>query len=581
MQHNWQNIIKNLDYAFQPIVHIHTGKTYAVEALIRNVIGNNGLTSINDLFNQAFNDNYLYELDLTLREIALRKFSYIGYDNLKLFYNLDNRIIYDDTFKNDEKSPTLKTLMNKFNINKNDICFELSEKGTSIEQNAMSTMIQKYKSKGYSIAIDDFGIGVSGLKLLYFSEANIIKLDRFFISNIDQDQKKKLFCSSIIEMAHIMGMTVVAEGIETKKEFYTCREIGADFVQGYLIQKPQVDITKIKKNYKIVTNLIDNDKRTNSTLRFDNKYIKKIPALSINTSLYQLFIHFKEETQNNFVPIVDKNGNFLGVVFEPDIKKISYSQYGLSLAQNKTFSSSLKKYLKPALSVEISWGIDKILEIYQMNATNDLGIFITQSDKYLGFINLNSLLTLSYKRNIEIATNQNPLTKLPGNNQIEKFISNSINDQKKKTTHIIYFDFNDFKPFNDIYGFRQGDRAILIFAELLQKRYSKKSFIAHIGGDDFFVGIQGENFEDIYKLTSEIQNEFSNSTKNLYNNKDKENQFIIAKDRFGIERKFNLLTVSTAILEINSHSDISSFDYIIGKLKKLSKTSKSPVYASL
>lgn len=581
MQHNWQNIIKNLDYAFQPIVHIHTGKTYAVEALIRNVIGNNGLTSINDLFNQAFNDNYLYELDLTLREIALRKFSYIGYDNLKLFYNLDNRIIYDDTFKNDEKSPTLKTLMNKFNINKNDICFELSEKGTSIEQNAMSTMIQKYKSKGYSIAIDDFGIGVSGLKLLYFSEANIIKLDRFFISNIDQDQKKKLFCSSIIEMAHIMGMTVVAEGIETKKEFYTCREIGADFVQGYLIQKPQVDITKIKKNYKIVTNLIDNDKRTNSTLRFDNKYIKKIPALSINTSLYQLFIHFKEETQNNFVPIVDKNGNFLGVVFEPDIKKISYSQYGLSLAQNKTFSSSLKKYLKPALSVEISWGIDKILEIYQMNATNDLGIFITQSDKYLGFINLNSLLTLSYKRNIEIATNQNPLTKLPGNNQIEKFISNSINEQKKKTTHIIYFDFNDFKPFNDIYGFRQGDRAILIFAELLQKRYSKKSFIAHIGGDDFFVGIQGENFEDIYKLTSEIQNEFSNSTKNLYNNKDKENQFIIAKDRFGIERKFNLLTVSTAILEINSHSDISSFDYIIGKLKKLSKTSKTPVYASL
>jgi diguanylate cyclase (GGDEF)-like protein len=581
MQYNWQNIIKNLDYAFQPIVHIHTGKTYAVEALIRNVIGNNGLTSINDLFNQAFNDHYLYELDLTLREIALRKFSYIGYENLKLFYNLDNRIIYDDTFKSDEKSPTLKTLMNKFNINKNDICFELSEKGTSIEQNAMSTMIQKYKSKGYSIAIDDFGIGVSGLKLLYFSEANIIKLDRFFISNIDQDQKKKLFCSSIIEMAHIMGMTVVAEGIETKKEFYTCREIGADFVQGYLIQKPQIDITKIKKNYKIVTNLIDNDKRTNSTLRFDNKYIKKIPALSINTSLYQLFIHFKEETQNNFVPIVDKNGNFLGVVFEPDIKKISYSQYGLSLAQNKTFSSSLKKYLKPALSVEISWGIDKILEIYQMNATNDLGIFITQSDKYLGFINLNSLLTLSYKRNIEIATNQNPLTKLPGNNQIEKFISNSINDQKKKTTHIIYFDFNDFKPFNDIYGFRQGDRAILIFAELLQKRYSKKSFIAHIGGDDFFVGIQGENFEDIYKLTSEIQNEFSNSTKNLYNNKDKENQFIIAKDRFGIERKFNLLTVSTAILEINSHSDISSFDYIIGKLKKLSKTSKSPVYASL
>ena len=69
----------------------------------------------------------------------------------------------------------------------------MSEKGTVIEQNALSSMLQRYKQSGYSIAIDDFGIGVSGLKLLYFSEANIIKLDRFFISNIDQDSKKKLF----------------------------------------------------------------------------------------------------------------------------------------------------------------------------------------------------------------------------------------------------------------------------------------------------------------------------------------------------------------------------------------------------
>ena len=73
------------------------------------------------------------------------------------------------------------------------------------------------------------------------------------------------------------------------------------------------------------------------------------------------------------------------------------------------------------MSVEISWGIDKILEMYNLNFKNSLGIFITHCDKYLGFINLNSLLTMSYKRNIEIATNQNPLTKLPGNKQIERF----------------------------------------------------------------------------------------------------------------------------------------------------------------
>ena len=574
---NWNQIIDKLDYAFQPIIHSHTGKLYAVEALIRNVQNISGLNAIDDLFNMAFNDDYLYELDLQLREKAIKKFSNIKIEDLKLFYNLDNRIIYNKTFSYGNTSKILK----KYKLNKSVICFELSEKGTAIEQNALSTMIQRYKEEGFSIAIDDFGIGVSGLKLLYFSEAQIIKLDRFFISNIDQDSKKKLFCSSIIEMAHIMGMQVIAEGIETIKEFYTCKDIGADFIQGYLVQKPTIETNEIKSIYNNIVTLINDDKRNNPNATIDEEFIEPIIALCIDSSLYELFIHFKESTKNNFVPIVDKYDNFLGIIYEADIKKISYSQYGLALAQNKTFSSSLIKYIKPSLCVEISWGIDKILEMYNQNSKDALGIFITQSNKYRGFINLNSLLTLSYKRNIEIATNQNPLTKLPGNNQIEKFIEKTLKENQKDITHIIYFDFNDFKPFNDIYGFRLGDRAILIFSELLQKRYPKDSFIAHIGGDDFFVGLRNHEFKKVFDLTNKVQIEFKNSVENLYSKKDKDKGLLIAKDRFNIERSFNLLSVSSAIIEINPNSNISNFDSTLNVLKKASKGSTKPISSIL
>ena len=571
---NWNQIIDKLDYAFQPIIYSHTGKLYAVEALIRNVQNIPGLNAIDDLFNMAFNDDYLYELDLQLREKAISKFSKIKINNLKLFYNLDNRIIYN---KNYSQGNTAK-ILNKYNLNKDSIYFELSEKGTAIEQNALSSMLQRYKESGYKIAIDDFGIGVSGLKLLYFSEANIIKLDRFFISNIDQDSKKKLFCSSIVEMAHIMGMQVIAEGVETVKEFYTCKDIGADFIQGYLVQKPTKSIEDITNIYQDISNLILNDKRSNQTNFIDDKYIEEIYPLDVNTSLYDLFLHFKKNTEHNFVPIIDEFGYFLGIIYESDIKKISYSQYGLSLAQNKTFSSTLLKYIKPALSVEISWGIDEILEMYNLKFNDSLGIFITQSEKYRGFINLNSLLTLSYKRNIEIATNQNPLTKLPGNNQIEKFINNSFENAHINTTHIIYFDFNDFKPFNDNYGFRQGDRAILIFSELLQKRYPKNSFIAHIGGDDFFVGLKDYKYDDIFELTCNIQEEFKSSVVNLYSNDDKNRGFIISKDRFNTTREFNLLSVSSAIIEINPSSNISDFDNTLNLIKRDSKNSKEPIF---
>ena len=573
----WNEIIAKLDYAFQPIIYSHTGKIYAIEALVRGVQNIDGLNSIDDLFDKAFNDDFLYELDLQLREKAISKFSNIEIENLKIFYNLDNRIIYNKKYT---QGNTAK-ILDKYKLDKNRICFELSEKGTAIEQNALSFMIQKYKESGYSIAIDDFGIGVSGLKLLYFSEAHVIKLDRFFITNIDQDSKKKLFCSSIIEMAHIMGMQVIAEGIETAKEFYTCKDIGADFIQGYLVQYPTLDINEIKNIYPNIVSLINDDKRANGNASIDSEFIESIIALDINTSLYNLFVHFKEDTKNNFVPIVDDFENFLGIIYESDIKKISYSQYGLSLAQNMTYSSSLIKYIKPALSVEISWGIDKILEMYNLKSKDSLGIFITQSGKYKGFINLNSLLTLSYKRNIEIATNQNPLTKLPGNNQIEKYIEKTLKKNQKNITHIIYFDFNDFKPFNDIYGFRQGDRAILIFSELLQKRYPKDAFIAHIGGDDFFVGLKDHKYQDILNLTQEVQKEFKSTAENIYKKTDKENGFILSKDRFNMERRFDLLSVSAAIIEINSKSNISNFDNTLNILKKASKGSREPISSIL
>ena len=574
---NWDEIIDKLDYAFQPIIYAQSGKLYAVEALLRNVQDIPNITTIDDLFDLVFSNDYLYEFDLLLREKAIKKFANINIPNLKLFYNLDNRIIYNKNYS----SGNTQKILTKYNLSKDKIIFELSEKGTSIEQNALSTMLQRYKQSGYSIAIDDFGIGVSGLKLLYFSEANIIKIDRFFISNIDQDSKKKLFCSSIIDMAHIMGMQVIAEGVETQKEFYTCKDIGADFIQGFLVQKPTKNINEILPIYNDISNLILDDKREDQNKFIDEQFIDKIEPLPVNSSLYDIILHFKKNTDHNFVPIIDEFRYFLGIIYESDIKKISYSQYGLSLAQNQNFSTTLLKYLKPALSVEISWGIDKILEMYNLNFQNSLGIFITNSDKYLGFINLNSLLTMSYKRNIEIATNQSPLTKLPGNNQIEKFIANSFRNIQINTTHIIYFDFNDFKPFNDIYGFRQGDRAILIFSELLQKRYPKNSFIAHIGGDDFFVGLTDFAFEDVFKLTLDVQNEFEYSAKNLYSKEDKEIGYIVSKDRFGTTRNFNLLSVSCSIIEINSQSNILNFDDTLNSMKKESKSSKEPVYKVL
>lgn len=378
-------------------------------------------------------------------------------------------------------------------------------------------------------------------------------------------------------MAHVMGMKVVTEGVENINEYYTCKDIGVDFIQGYLVQRPTLKVDEIKPIYNDIVEIIQKDKKLNINQSIDSKFIDSIHALNINTSLHDLFLYFKNNTKNSFVPIIDDFKHLIGVIYEIDIKKISYSQYGLSLAKNKNIASTLKKYIKNVLSIETSWGIDKALDMFNHNSKEYTGIFITECNKYKGFIDLKSLLTLSHKRNIEIATNQNPLTKLPGNHQIEKYIQESFKNKDTETTHILYFDFNDFKPFNDYYGFRQGDRAIIIFSQLVQKRYGKESFITHIGGDDFFIGIKNKIFEEVFNLTNQTLIEFKESVKNLYNKEDKENGFLIAEDRFKVKRKFNLLSTSCAFISINEKSNEANFDFTLSLMKKHSKKYSIPL----
>ena len=391
MKDKWIEIIEKLDYAFQPIIHSHTGRIYGVEALLRNVAVATGYHNIQDVFDSAFDEGILYQIDLELRRKAIKKFKLIDCENIKLFYNLDNRIIYNTNFPQGQTEKILE----ENNLKKDAISFELSEKGTTFGQSALTSMIHKYKKDGYAIAIDNFGIGVSGLKLLYFSEANIIKLDRFFVRNIHSDSKKRLFCSSIVEMAHTMGMKVVAQGIEEKEEYYTCKELGIDFIQGFLVQRPTVKTSEIKNIYKDMLKLIKNDRRDKSKNYINNTYIQKIEPLNINASLHDLFLYFKNQPHNTFVPIIDNYEHIKGVIYEVDIKQISYSQYGLALAKNSSNSSNLYKFLKPTLCVEESWGIDKTLEVYNMKQEHYKGIFVTKANKYLGFINVNSLLSLS------------------------------------------------------------------------------------------------------------------------------------------------------------------------------------------
>lgn len=243
----WSNVLSRVDVAFQPIVDAKTGMCFGYEALLR---GHKelGFVSIPELFDRAHEDVMLYAFDLGLREKAIVKFSAIERrGGARLFYNLDNRILEMPDYSPGNTTELLRT----HGLDPAAMCFEVSERHEFESYQLASEILRRYGRQSHMIAVDDYGAGFSGLQMLYHCRPDVIKIDRFLIEGVAEDPRKRLFVSHVIRMARDLGVTVVAEGVETLREWRVCADLGCDLVQGYAVAHPTVDVTLLHPRYPL------------------------------------------------------------------------------------------------------------------------------------------------------------------------------------------------------------------------------------------------------------------------------------------------------------------------------------------
>ena len=238
----WQDIVDTLDYAFQPIVDSETRTCYGYEALLRHT-DRAGFQSVQNMLNMSYGANLLQWINSLLIEKAIDKFVSLKHlkknNNLKLFYNLDSRILCDMSLL----IKTLQGIYDKYDLPAPFICFEITEFFDAFRKEMDRFRVQNRTL--FEIAIDDFGTGFSDIKLLYSLKPEFIKIDRFFISDIGHNLEKRVFLSHIIKMAEVLGTRVVAEGVESELELNACRQIGCELAQGYFIKKPNLELAKL------------------------------------------------------------------------------------------------------------------------------------------------------------------------------------------------------------------------------------------------------------------------------------------------------------------------------------------------
>ena len=209
----------------------------------------------------------------------------------------------------------------------------------------------------------------------------------------------------------------------------------------------------------------------------------------------------------------------------------------------KNIRSNEDNSITPIIVVSSNKDRDHIVSVLK----TDVEYFIKKpvNEEYFYYTIKNIVGLLAKNRRIS------PLTGLPGNVQIQTEMKKRLLNKEKFA--IIYFDLDNFKAYNDVYGFSNGDEIIKFTARTITKHIHQiedvSSFIGHIGGDDFVAIISPTDYD---KVCQEIIAEFDKYAVDYYNDDDVERGYVEVANRRGIIEQFPLTTISIAVLEVDS-----------------------------
>lgn len=374
----WEKIIETLDFAFQPIIDINTKEIYGVEVLLRNY-EEVGFDAISIVFDRAYEENILFDLDLLLIQKAIEKFKEIPfYREIKFFYNLDNRVLTMENFSISQ----LEQLLNKNSISKESINFELNEKKYNNNIANLTNMLEIYSERDFQIATDNFSTIFSNVYKLFETKINVFKISSFFIRGINNDKKKEKFVKGMIDIMHSLGVKVIAQSVETVEEFNIIKKMGCSMIQGYYLAYPTTDINKIKKKYEIES-YINKDFKINHEIV--EKNIEENIFVYETESIEGILKILKKNKGLQFITVLNTAEKPIGIIRESEIKNYLLSPFGQELLKKKELKELYQNIKVYDTNIEMSKIMDELEDDF---------VFITENNKYKGFLRKEIILEL-------------------------------------------------------------------------------------------------------------------------------------------------------------------------------------------
>jgi len=221
---------------YQPVCSLSTGRVVAVEALVRWAHPTRGLVRPSDFIPVAEETGLIapigeWVLAAACRQVAAWRRG--GRDPVGVAVNVSPRQLSAPGFPD-----RVAALVSAAGIDPSDVTLELTENTLLGDTGAVTERLAALRAIGVKVSIDDFGTGYSSLAYLRALPVDEIKIDRSFINDLPADRGARAVVASIVHLGHALGLTVVAEGVETQDQLDLARELGCDLAQGFLISAP-------------------------------------------------------------------------------------------------------------------------------------------------------------------------------------------------------------------------------------------------------------------------------------------------------------------------------------------------------
>lgn len=557
---------------FQPIFSRHTGEVYGYEALARLHDPRFRGADIGKLFERAQAEGVISSLDMLCRENAFSRAAELGFvdRNAYLYVNICPATLMHP----EHRGGITDRLAEEFGIPKSRIVLEITEQEAIRHYDLFKRSVEHYRKRGYKIAIDDFGAGYGGLKMLSIIEPDFLKVDRHFITNIDQDSFKYNLVDAIATVCHKMGISVIAEGIERQEELEAVARFDIDLLQGFLLARPAPDFSSqtIPPVGREEQGSACGDVMMQSCTIGNT--VKYVDALGPVEPMMTAYHRFMDNPNLQGIPVVEE-GRVLGMLSRTHFlekQMLGPHGFGFALATHRC----LREVLEPDyLLVEGDTPVEEVVRRIRARRGKHLydDVCVAKNGRYMGTVAISSLLDTITQKSIQLARGANPLSGLPGNEFIQRTITKLI--AQKVNFDVCYIDIDYFKPYNDYYGFERGDVVIKrlgqIIVDMVQPDGNDRfRFVGHIGGDDFIVITRPHAS---MQACQRIIDGFSALLPEFHGMAESEAGHYVAADRQGELRHFSLLSlsigiVSTELCMVESYGELA---YLASGVKKAAK----------